>query len=271
MEKLVLTVATTGAWTSKDITPYVPITPEEIADDVYESYKAGASIAHIHVRDENGEPTMDLEYFSKTVELIRDRCDILINLTTSGDIHATDEDRMKPFIELKPDLASYDCGTMNWGHKTIFENHPLFLEELGKQMKLHGVKPEVEVFDAGMFYNSRYYVEQNVLDDPVHYQFVLGAPGGTKATIENLVYLKSLLPENSTWSAFGIGKMHLPIQYATLALGGHTRVGMEDNVYYSKGVLAKSNADFVARTVRIAKELGRETASPDEARKILGL
>lgn len=271
MEKLVLTVATTGAWTTRDHTPYVPFTPEEIADEVYKSYKEGASIAHIHVRDGKGNPTMNIDYFRETVDLIRNRCDILINLTTSGDINATDEERMKPFIELKPELASYDCGTMNWGHRSIFENHPLFLEELGKQMKQHGVKPEVEIFDAGMFYNSRHYVKQNVLDEPVHYQFVLGAPGGMDATVENLVYLKSLLPENCTWSAFGIGKMHIPIQYATLALGGHTRVGMEDNIYYSKGVLAKSNAEFVKRTVRIAKELGRDIATPDEAKEILGI
>lgn len=271
MDKLILTVATTGAWTSKQNTPYVPTTPEEIANEVYESYKAGAAIAHIHVRDEQGNPSMNVNYFRETVDLIKEKCDIIINLTTSGDLNATDEERMKPFMVLKPELASFDCGTMNWGHSTIFENHPKFLEKLGKTMKKFNVKPEIEVFDAGMLYNSQYYVEQELLDEPIHYQFVLGAPGGTRATIENLVYLKSLLPENCTWSAFGIGKMHLPIQYATLALGGHTRVGMEDNIYYSKNNLAKSNVDFVKRTVRLARELGREIATPDEAREILDL
>lgn len=271
MEKLVLTVATTGAWPTKENTPYVPLTPEEIADEVYACYKAGAAIAHIHVRDENGKPSMNIEQFRKTVELIRERCDIVINLTTSGDLEATDEDRMKPFMELKPELASYDCGTMNWGHTTIFENHPLFLEKLGNRMKEYGVKPEIEVFDTGMFYNAQHYIKQGVVENPAHYQFVLGAPGGMTATIENLLFLKNLLPENATWSAFGIGRMHLPIQYATLALGGHTRVGMEDNVFYSKGVLAKSNVEFVKRAVRLATELGREIATPDEARKLLSL
>lgn len=271
MEKLVLTVATTGAWPTKENTPYIPLTPEEIADEVYACYKAGASVAHIHVRDEDGKPSMDLERFRKTVELIRDRCDIVINLTTSGDLEATDEDRMKPFMELRPELASFDCGTMNWGHTTIFENHPRFLEKLGKRMKEYGVKPEIEVFDTGMFYNAQHYIKQGVLDEPVHYQFVLGAPGGMIATVDNLLYLRNLLPENATWSAFGIGKMHLPIQYATLALGGHTRVGMEDNVFYSRGVLAESNVEFVERTVRVATELGREIATPEEARELLGL
>jgi uncharacterized protein (DUF849 family) len=271
MEKLVLTVATTGAWPTKENTPYIPLTPEEIADEVHKCYQAGASVAHIHVRDKDGKPSMNAERFRQTVGLIRERCDIVINLTTSGDLDATDEDRMQHFMELKPELASFDAGTMNWGHSTIFQNHPLFLEKLGKRMKEYGVKPEIEVFDTGMFYNAQHYIKQGILDEPVHYQFVLGAPGGMAATVDNLLYLKNLLPESATWSAFGIGKMHLSIQYATLALGGHTRVGMEDNIYYSRGVLAKSNVEFVERTVRLANELGREIASPNEARNLLKL
>lgn len=271
MEKVILTVATTGAWPTKKDTPYVPIDPEEIADEVYACYKAGASVAHIHVRDDNGQPSMDIEKFRKTVLLIRERCDIVLNLTTSGSLIQTDELRMKPFIELKPELASFDAGSMNWGHTTIFENSPSFLEELGIKMKEYNVKPEIEVFDSGMYYNAEYYLNKGVLDSPAHFQFVLGAPGGMKATISNLVFLKKLLPANSTWSAFGIGKMHLPILYATLALGGHIRVGMEDNIFYSKDRLAKSNVEFVERAGRLIREIGKEIATPDEARKILGL
>ena len=271
MEKVILTVATTGAWPTKKDTPYVPIDPEEIAEEVYACYKAGASVAHIHVRDDNGHPSMDIEKFQKTVELIRERCDIVLNLTTSGSLVQTDELRMKPFIELKPELASFDAGSMNWGHTTIFENSPSFLEELGIKMKANNVKPEIEVFDSGMFYNAEYYLKKGVLDAPAHFQFVLGAPGGMAATIENLVYLKSLLPTNSTWSAFGIGKMHLPILYATLAMGGHIRVGMEDNIFCSKGRLAKSNVEFVERAGRLIHELGKEVATPEETREILGL
>lgn len=271
MEKVILTVATTGAWTNKSQTPYVPLQPEEIADEVYACYKAGAAIAHIHVRDDEGRPSMDFEKFEKTVRLIRNRCDIVLNLTTSGGLGLDDEIRMKPFIELKPELASYDCGSMNWGHTSTFINSPSFLERLGKTMKENNVKPEIEIFDAGMVYNALYYLEKNVIDSPAHFQFVLGAPGGMAATVDNLVFLKNLIPKDATWSAFGIGKMQLPIQYATLALGGHLRVGMEDNIYYSKGVLAKSNVEFVERSKRLVKEIGKELATPEEAREILGL
>lgn len=249
----------------------MPLQPEEIANEVYECWKAGASVAHIHVRDDEDKASMSFEKFEKTVKLIRERCDIVLNLTTSGGLGLTDEIRMKPFIELKPEMASYDCGSMNWLHTSVFENSPSFLEKLGKTMQEHDVKPEIEVFDAGMIYNALYYMKKGILKAPLHFQFVLGAAGGIAATVENLVFLKSLIPEGSTWGAFGIGKSHLPILYATLALGGHVRVGMEDNIYYGPGRLAKSNVEFVERTKRIVKEIGKEIATPDEARQMLGL
>lgn len=268
---MIITVAPTGAWPSKKDTPYVPLQPEEIAEEVYRCYQAGAAIAHIHVRDDEGKGSMSYEKFERTVKLVRERCDIVLNLTTSGDLSATDDERMKPFIGLKPELASFDCGTMNWGHTSVFMNSPSFLEKLGQQMKDHQVKPEIEIFDTGMIYNAQYYLKKGILEQPPHYQFVLGAPGGIGASVDNLVYLKNLIPKQATWSAFGIGRMHLPILFATLSLGGHIRVGMEDNIYYSKGVLAKSNADFVKRARRIVHELGKEAATPDEARTIMGL
>jgi uncharacterized protein (DUF849 family) len=214
---------------------------------------------------------MDFEKFEKAVKLIRERCDIVLNLTTSGGLGLTDEIRMKPFIELKPELASFDCGSMNWLHTSVFENHPRFLKKLVAAMKEYGVKPEIEIFDAGMVYNALYYLKQGVLEPPLHFQFVLGAAGGMTATVENLVFLKSLIPPDSTWSALGIGKGHLPILFTTLALGGHVRVGMEDNIYYAPKVLAKSNAEFVERAKRVVAELGKEIAVPGEARKILNL
>jgi uncharacterized protein (DUF849 family) len=269
--KTIITIAPTGAWPKKKQNPNVPITPEEIAEDVYECYKAGAAIAHLHMRDDNENGTMDKERFKKTVELIREKCDIVLNLTTSGDLDATDETRQAHLKELKPELASYDAGSMNWGNTSLFINHPKFLEDLGITMKENGVKPEIEVFDSGMFYNAMYYLKKGVLEEPLHFQFVLGAPGGAAATVENLVYLKSLIPDNSTWSALGIGAGHLPILYTTLALGGHVRVGMEDNLKYSKDDLAESNKQFVERAVRIIKEMNKEPATPDEARQILGL
>lgn len=270
-DKTIITVATTGAFPTKQDNPNIPLTPKEIADDVYACWQAGSAIAHLHMRDDAGQGTMDIEKFRETVALIREKCDIVINLTTSGDLHATDETRMMHIAALQPELASYDCGSMNWAHSSLFINHPAFLEKLGQVMIDNEVRPEIELFDAGMFYNSLYYIKKNLIKTPAYYQLVLGAAGGTAATIENLVYLKGLLPAEAHWSAFGIGRAHLPILMTTLALGGHVRVGMEDNVYYSKGRLAKSNAELVERAVRLAKEAGRDPATPDEARRILNL
>lgn len=269
--KRIITVATTGAWTTKKDNPNIPITLAEIAADVYECWKAGAAVCHIHVRDEEGNGTMNTEKFVETVKLIKEKCDIVINCTTSGDLNATDETRMAHLKVIRPELASYDCGSMNWMHRSLFINHPQFLEKLGNFMQEYGVKPEIEIFDAGMVYNSLYYLKKGVLNAPLHYQFVLGAAGGTAATVENLVYLKGLIPEGSTWSALGIGKGHIPIMLAAIAMGGHVRVGMEDNVYYKAGELAESNAQLVQRAANIIREASYEVATPEEARIILGV
>ncbi len=270
--KVIITVAPTGAWPSKQDNPNIPLQPKEIAEEVYACWEAGAAIAHIHVRDDNGKSSMSFDKFAETVEYIRATdCDIILNLTTSGQLGLTDEERMKHIIALQPEMASYDCGSMNWMHTSVFENSPRFLEKLGLVMQENNIKPEIEIFDAGMVYNALYYLKKGILKAPLHFQFVLGAAGGMAATVENLVFLKSLIPEGSTWGALGVGKGHLPIMYATLALGGHIRVGMEDNVYYAKGVLAKSNVEFVERAKRLVLEADKEVATPDEARSILGL
>jgi len=269
--KVIITVAPTGAWPSKKDNPNIPLTPKEIARDVYECWQAGAAVAHLHMRDEKGAGTMNKELFKETVGLIREKCDIVLNLTTSGDLNATDETRMAHLIEIKPELGSYDCGSMNWMHNSLFLNPPAFLEKLATVMNENGVKPEIEIFDGGMIYNAEYYLKKGFLKAPLHYQFVLGAAGGMAATVENLVFLKGLIPAGATWSALGIGKGHLPIMYTALAMGGHVRVGMEDNVIYSKGRPAKNNAEFVERTVRIVREMDKGHATPDEARNILGV
>ncbi|MBN2286254.1 MAG: 3-keto-5-aminohexanoate cleavage protein [Tissierellales bacterium] len=271
MDKRIITVAPTGAWPTKDNNPNVPMTPAEIARDVVECYHAGAAIAHLHMRDAEGKGTMDKDLFRETVSLIKEQCDIIINLTTSGDLLATDETRQEHLKLLKPEMASYDCGSMNWMHSGLFINHPRFLEELAVTMNENGVKPEIEIFDAGMVYNALYYQKKGFLKGPLHYQFVLGAAGGTAATVENLVYLKSLIPKESTWSAFGIGKGHVPILLTSIALGGHVRVGMEDNVMFGPGQLADSNAQFVERAANLIRVSGCEVASPEDARTILGL
>ncbi|MCK1394355.1 3-keto-5-aminohexanoate cleavage protein [Bradyrhizobium sp. 1] len=271
MADTIITVAPTGAFPTKEHNPAIPLTPREIAEDVYECWQAGAAIAHLHMRDDAGKGTMDKGRFIETVGRIRERCDIVLNLTTSGDLNATDETRMAHLIELKPELASFDAGSMNWMHATLFINHPAFLERLAGVMNENGVKPEIEVFDPGMLYNATYYMKKNVLRGPGYFQFVLGAAGGIAATVENLVFLKSLLPPHAVWSAFGIGAGHLPILFATLSLGGHIRVGMEDNVLYAKGRLAKNNAEFVARAARLVREANGSVATASSAREILNL
>ena len=272
--KTIITVATTGAWPTKANNPNVPMTPEEIAEDVYTCWKAGAAIAHLHMRDDQGKGTMDKNKFRETVELLRTNhpdCDIILNMTTSGALTANDDDRMVHLQELRPELGTYDCGSMNWLHTGLFLNPPAFLEKLGKNMQEWGIKPEIEIFDTGMLYSALYYIKKGVLKAPCHFQIVLGAPGGMTVDLDHLLYLHRLLPENCTWSACGIGKGHMPVMLTTIALGGHLRVGMEDNVMYHKGIPAKSNAQFVARAKRLLEEAGYQAASPEEARQIYGL
>jgi uncharacterized protein (DUF849 family) len=274
--KRIITVATTGAWPTKDKTPYVPIEPEEIAEEIYNCWKAGAAIAHIHCRDDEGRAAMKFEKFEKTVSLIRARkdCDIILNITTSGGIGLQEDDRIRPFYELKPELATYDCGTMNWAHSTVFENNPKFLEKIGTLMQEVGVRPEIEVFDPGMIYNAKHYIKNGFLKLPCHFQFCMGVPGGIAATTKNLVFMKGILDEvapGSTWSAFGVGAGAMEIMYAAIAMGGHVRVGMEDNILYKKGELATSNMQFVERAKRCIEEFTCEVATPAEARQILSL
>ena len=277
MNKTIITVATTGAWPKKADNPHVPMTPAEIAEDVYACWRAGAAVAHLHMRDGEGNGTMDVNQFRATVEHLRARhpdCDIVLNMTTSGDLNATDATRQAHLKELRPEMASFDCGSMNWLNSGLFLNHPKFLEELGGHMQEWGVKPEIEAFDPGMIANAAYYLKKGVLKAPLHFQFCMGCANGIPGTLKNLLFMKetmeSLCP-GSTWSCFGVGHSAMEILYGAVALGGHVRVGMEDNVFYSKGVLAESNAQLVERAVRVVREYGREPATPAEARAILGV
>ncbi|MEG2000871.1 MAG: 3-keto-5-aminohexanoate cleavage protein, partial [Evtepia sp.] len=246
-------------------------------DDVYECWRAGAAVAHIHVRNEDGTPSTAFEHYKETIDRIRSKkdCDICLNITSSGGTLGAgstaedDEARILPIRSLLPELCSYDCGTLNWQNRTIFENHPRFLETLGKATQALNVKPEIEIFDAGMIYTAIHYIKLGILKEPCHFQLILGAAGGVAAMVDNLVYLKNLLPEGSTWAAAGIGKSHIPMMLATIALGGHLRVGMEDNVYYHKGVPANSNAQLIERAKRLLMESDLQAATPKEAREIL--
>lgn len=280
MDKRIITAALTGNWGDKSNIPALPMTPQEIADAAYACWKEGAAMVHLHMRDEEGRPTMRTDLFEETIRLIREKCDVIINITSSGGQSfesgmAPDEARLEPFRALqgdvKPEMGSFDCGTLNWLHKTIFENSPAFLEQLGPLMQEEGIKPELEIFDVGMVENAKHYIKTGVLKAPCHFQLMMNAAGGMSGTIENLVYLKNQLPADCTWSSSGISKSHMPILLAALAMGGHVRVGLEDNAYFAKGVPAESNAQLVRRAANIIREAGYQVATPDEAREILGL
>ena len=278
-KKTIITAAVTGAWPKKENNPNVPMTPQEIADDVYACWKAGAAIAHLHMRDDEGNGTMDTAKFEETVNLIHTKypdCDIILNLTTSGDIHADDEIRVAHVKKLKPEMASYDCGSMNWLNSGLFINSPKFLTDCGLLFQETNTKPEIEAFDPGMIGNAAYYIKKGVLKTPVHFQFCMGCANGLPGTMKNLIFMKETADElvgkgNYTWSCFGVGHSAMEMLYGAVALGGNIRVGMEDNVMYAKGQLAESNVQFIERAVRVIKEYGKEVATPDEARQILGL
>ncbi|MBO5520325.1 MAG: 3-keto-5-aminohexanoate cleavage protein [Eubacterium sp.] len=275
--KRIITVATTGAWPKKSNNPNVPTQPAEIAEEIYNCWKEGAAVAHIHVRDKEDNDSMAVETFKEVLDLLHTNhpdCDIIANLTAAGGIANTEEMRMAPFKTLKPEMASFDCGTMNWMYMGIFNNNPQFLEKMGYAMQEAGVKPEIEVFDPGMISDAAYYLKKGILKAPLHFQFCMGCAGGIGATAENLIFMRNYLEKmvpGSTWSAFGVGKGAMEIMYTAIAAGGHIRVGMEDNVVYKKGVLAESNMQLIARARRVIEEYGCEVATPDEARQILGL
>ena len=275
-QKVIITAALTGAVTPSGY--QIPETPEQIAEDAYACWKAGAAVVHLHMRDDNGFGAMDAKKFKKTIELIRAHkdCDVIINCTSSGAAHPTDEERMQHFKEIDEiEMGSYDAGTFNWMPNVVFMNSPQFLEQLGQLYIDRGIKPEIETFDSGMLGITAFYVKKGKLPSPCHYQFVLGVPGGMPATVENLLYLKNHIPEGSTWSAFGVGAGHLPIMFATLALGGNIRVGLEDNVVYGKDAegnkIMATNVMLVERAVKAVELYGKQVATPAEAREILGI
>jgi 3-keto-5-aminohexanoate cleavage enzyme len=272
MEKLIITAALTGSRISRAVTPYIPLTTEEIVQSAYECWQAGAAIVHIHVRDPaTGIGTQNLELFRQVVEPLRQKTDLILNLTTSGipGINLPTEQRLAP-LELKPELAPIDAGSINLGGD-VFLNSPDFLERAARRMREMGVKPELEIFDLGMAITCLRLRDEKKLDEPLHFQFVLGTPWGAPATPKSLIHLHEHIPASSTWSVIGIGKDQLPMAMMALIMGGHIRVGLEDNIYLSKGVLATSNAQFVERMVRIARAYGRDIATPDEARRILNI
>lgn len=272
-KKIIITVAVTGSRPTKEMNPAVPYTPKEIVDAAVECHKAGAAIVHIHVRNpKTGQPDFKVGLFKEVLEGIRQRCDMMVNLTTSGLLlEGTDviSQRLQP-VYLKPDLCSLDLGSINFRDR-VFINPPEWAEAAAKCMRDNVVKPELEVFDVGHIYQAGDLIQKGLIDDPPHFQLCMGIKWGIEASPENLLFMKSKLPPDSLWSVLGVGKAQLPMITMAILLGGNVRVGFEDNIYFKKGVLASSNAQMVEMAADLAERLGRQVATPAEARRILGI
>jgi 3-keto-5-aminohexanoate cleavage enzyme len=288
MEKLIITVAPTGSLTTREQNLNVPHTPEEIAKAAIESCRAGASVVHLHVRDPlTGKPVHKAELFKETIGLIRRECDIIINTSTGAGPGMGAEERIAivPALAADPtvkqEMASLNCGSLNYGmlsrkRREFFFNDVQMnpwstLLKFADIMKEWGVKPELEVYDAAMINNAAVLHSLDALKAPLHFQFVLGIMGGMQATVDNLVFLKNSIPRDATWSVCAVDLSIYTVAPVAIACGGHVRVGLEDCIRISKGVLADSSAQMVAKMKHIAEQLGRDVATPAEARKILSL
>jgi len=274
MDKLIITAAICGAEVTRDINPNIPYTVDEIGKEAELVYKSGASIIHLHVREDDGTPTQKKERFKVCIEEIKSRCpDVIILPSTGGAVGMTNEERLQPiYLEPSPEIATLDCGTMNWiGGDEIFVNTENIIIHFAQEMNKRGIKYELECFDKGMIDTVLRLHDKGYIKDPMHFNFMLGIKGGINASVRDLLFLANSIPENATFCVGAIGRYEFPMVTQSIILGGHARVGFEDNIYLSKGVLAKSNGELVDKVVRISRELGREIATPDEARKILGL
>jgi uncharacterized protein (DUF849 family) len=285
---VIITCALTGGADSTSASPHIPVTPEQIAAEALAARQAGAAIVHIHVRNpETGKPSRDPALYREVVRLIRAaNSDVLINLTTGpgAGFHpaedpntnsvprgmATPEERVAHVLELKPDICSLDVATMNFGPRA-FVNVPAHLERMAEMIRGSGAKPELEVFDLGHARLAADMVKRGLFEAPPWFQLCLGIPWGAPATTEAMLALKSLVPEGAVWSAFGISRQQFPMAAQAVVLGGHVRVGLEDNLYLSRGTLSPGNAPLVERAVAIVESIGERVATPAEAREILRL
>ncbi len=271
MEKLIISACICGAEVTKEQNPNVPYTVEEIVREAKSAVDAGAAIVHLHVREDDGTPTQSKARFKECIDAIYKVCpDVILIPSTGGAVGMTAEERLQP-TELFPEMATLDCGTCNFGDE-VFENTMPMMRDFGKRMLENNIKPEYECFEMGHLDTVLAMAKKGqVPGAPMQFNFVLGVPGCTPATVPNLCWLVNAIPAGSTWTATGIGRHAFTLAAPAIAMGGNVRVGFEDNLYLERGVLAKSNGELVAKVVRIAKELGRPIATSAEAREILGL
>ncbi|MCB5269118.1 MAG: 3-keto-5-aminohexanoate cleavage protein [Candidatus Cloacimonadaceae bacterium] len=274
MEPIILTAAITGAETTRKDQPNLPITPAEQALEAKACFEAGARVIHLHVREDDGSPTQRMQRFKESIDAIRQAVpEVIIQISTGGAVGEAFEKRLAP-LALKPDMGTLNAGTLNFGNE-IFINHPNDIIRLAESFKEYGVVPEVEVYESGMIDVVARLVKKGIIThSPLHIQFVLGVPGGMSGKPKNLLYMKEHLAEeipSATWAVAGIGRWHIPTAMMAMVTGGHIRCGFEDNIFYHKGIVADSNAQLVARLARIAKEIGRPIATPEQTRQILAL
>lgn len=274
MNKLIVTAALCGNGTKKDKAPTVPYTAEELAKDAVACTKAGAAIIHIHVRDDEGNATMDTQKFIDAHSACRkaldkEGLDAILNLSTGG--VGSDELRTAHIEAIQPEMCSYNPGSINWGSAFVYLNPPSLMQRLGKVCQQTNTKPEIEIFDTAMFNNVIDCCNAGILKAPCHFQFIMGIPGGMQGNIKNVSFLLDLMPKGSTWSITGIGRAHMPMMLTGIAAGADgIRVGLEDNILLKKGVIA-TNESLVKRAVELGKIAGREIATAEEAREILGI
>jgi len=279
-DKVIITVAPTGLAANRSQCPAIPYTPDEIAEEAYRSYLAGASVVHIHAREDDGTPTQKIEAYKAIKEKIQAKCDMVINFST-GTVGIPKEERIDHITLLKPELGALNMGSMNYAIYSskrkqfifdhVFENSFGTIEFFLRHMVEAGVKPELECFDCGHINNATPFIDMGILKPPLQYSFIMGVLGGIAATKDNLAHQARQIDKSSTWEVIGISLEQWPMVQAALELGGNVRVGLEDNFYLEPGVMAKSNAELVEKAVRMTKAAGRDVASPAEARKILSL
>ncbi len=268
MDKLIITIAPNGENKTKEDTPYVPIMVNDVVDDVVACYKAGASIAHLHGRDEVTQGIgFDVDYYKRVVDGIRGKCDIVINVSTGG---VTDNQRERlNGLEANPEIASLNVGSVNFKDFS-WSNSPKLIEEFADVLFSRGIKANLEVFDLSHVDNGIRIIESGKYFGPPAFDVLMGSPGALQYNVNNLMAILNNLPKSALWNSVGFNHYQLPIACQAIMQGGHIRVGIEDNIYYKEGQFA-SNVELVERIVRLAKELGREIATPDEAREMLGL
>jgi 3-keto-5-aminohexanoate cleavage enzyme len=269
VENLIITVAPTGNVPTKEMNPFLPVTPEEILDAAESCRTAGASLIHIHARDSSGKPTLDPDVFERIHSLITSRSDLIVQVSTGGRAGMDPEARAAPVRRLAPEMASLTTGSMNFPDR-VYANPPDEVEYLARAMKEVGTKPEMEIFEPGMIANALSIAAKGLADPPLHFDFVLGSRGSLPASPKILLFLSELIPTGATWTVAAVGRWQLPMAVMAIVMGGHVRVGLEDNLHYRKGDLA-TNQQLVARVARLAAEIGRPVATPTEARAILGL